>query len=72
MIDIGAVTNVFTTNSVCLMHVIIALKMEEFDFVTHCIKLTKNHTNKFSSSIKMCFPTLIRLFVLKQSIYSEN
>ena len=33
MIDIGAVTNVLTTNSVCLMHLIIALKMEEFEFV---------------------------------------
>ena len=30
MIDIGAVTHVWTTNSVCLMHMIIALKMEEF------------------------------------------
>ena len=30
MIDIGAVTHELTTNSVCLMHLIIALKMEEF------------------------------------------
>ena len=56
MIDVGADTNVLTINSVCLMHLIIALKMEEFDFfLTHCIKLTKNHKNKFSSSIKMVF-----------------
>ena len=42
MIDIGAVTHVLTTNSVCLMHLIIALKMEEFEiFLKHCIKLTK-------------------------------
>ena len=33
MIDIGAVTHVLTTNSVCLMRLIIALKMEEFEFV---------------------------------------
>ena len=35
MIDIEAVTNVLTTNSVCLMHLIIALKMEEFELFTH-------------------------------------
>ena len=32
MIDIGAVTHLLTKNSVCLMHLIIALKMEEFEF----------------------------------------
>ena len=32
MIDIGAVTNVLTKNSVCLIHLIIDIKMEEFDF----------------------------------------
>ena len=32
MTDIGAVTNVLTTNSVCLLHLIIALKMEELVF----------------------------------------
>ena len=31
MIDIEAVTNVLTTTSVFLMHLIIALKMEEFE-----------------------------------------
>ena len=73
MIDIEAVTNVLTTNSVCLMHLIIALKMEEFEFFTHCIKLTKNHTQINFQVVQKCFfPTLIRLFVLKQSIYSEN
>ena len=44
MIDIRAVTHVLITNSVCIMHVIIALKIEEFYFfLTHCTKLTKNH-----------------------------
>ena len=33
MIDIGAVTHVLATNSVCLMRLIIALKMEEFELV---------------------------------------
>ena len=55
------------------MHLIIAPKIEIFYFfLTHCTKLTKNHENKFASSIKKKFPTHIRLFVLKQSIYSEN
>ena len=46
MIDIRAVTHVLITNSVCIMHVIIALKIEEFYFfLTHCTKLTKNHEN---------------------------
>ena len=74
MIDIEAVTNVLTTKSVCLMHLIIDLKMKEFEFLlTHCIKLTKNHTNKFSNSTKNVFSQqLIRLFVLKQSIFSDN
>ena len=62
--DIGAVTNVLTTNSVCLMHLIIALKMEEFDFFTHCIKLTKNHTNAFSSSINV-FPNTYKTVCVK-------
>ena len=57
MIDIRAVTHVLIKNSVCIMYLIIALKIEEFDiFLTHCTKLTKNHENKFASSIKMCFP----------------
>ena len=47
MIDIVAVTHVLTTYYVCLMHLIIALKMEELEFfLTHCIKLTKNNKNK--------------------------
>ena len=73
MIDIRAITPVLIKNSVCIMHLIIALKIEFFYFfLTHCTKLTKNHENKFASSIKMFFPTHIGLFVLKQSIYSEN
>ena len=37
MINIGAVAHVLTTNSVCLVHLIIALKMEEFEFLfMHC------------------------------------
>ena len=73
MIDIRAVTKVLSKKSVCIMHLIIALKFEEFYFfLTHCIKLTKNHENKFANSIKCFFPTHVRMFVLKQSIYSEN
>ena len=54
-------------NSVCTMHLIIALKIEECYFcLTHCTKLTKNHENKFANNIKMFFPTHLRLFVLKQ------
>ena len=52
MIDIKAVTHVLIKNSVCIMHLIIALKIEEFYFfLTHCTKVTKNHKNKFASSI---------------------
>ena len=41
-IDIGAVTHVLTKNSVCLMHLIIALKMEEFKKnLKHYIQLKK-------------------------------
>ncbi len=66
MRDIGAVTNVLTTNSVCLMHLIIAFKVEEFEFVlTHCIELTKNHKNKSSSSIKMGFPNTHKTVCVK-------
>ena len=57
MIDFRAVTHVLIKNSVCIMYLIIALKIEEFYiFLTHCTKLTKNHENKFASSIKMFFP----------------
>ena len=59
MIDIRAVKHVLIKNSVCIMYkiIIIALKIEEFYiFLTHCTKLTKNHENKFASSIKMFFP----------------
>ena len=52
MIDIRAVTHVLITNLVCIMHLIIALKMEEFYFfLTHCTKLTKNQENKFANNI---------------------
>ena len=67
MIDIRAVTHVLTKNSVSMMHQIIALKMEVF--LTHCIKLTKNHENKFASSIKMFFPNS---YTAVYTIYSEN
>ena len=64
MIDIGAVTHVLTTNSVCLMHLIVALKMEEFEiFLKHCIKLTKNHKKKYS--IKMLFPNTYNTVCIK-------
>ena len=66
MIDIGAVTNVLTPNSVCLMHLILALKMEEYElFLTHYIKSTKNHTNKFSSSIKIVFHNTYKTVCVK-------
>ena len=56
MIDNRAVTHVLITNSVCIMHLIIALKIEEFYFsLTYCTKLTKHHDNKFASSIQMFF-----------------
>ena len=75
MIDIRAVTHVLIKNLVCIRHLIIdiGLKIEEFYFfLTHRTKLTKNHENKFANSIKTFFPTHVRLFVLKQSIYSEK
>ena len=54
IIDIRAVTHVLIKKSVCIKHLIIALKIEEFYFLlTQCTKLTKNHENKFASSIKM-------------------
>ena len=57
MIDIWAVTHVLIKNLVCIRHLIIGLKIEEFFFfLTHCTKLTKNHENKFSNSIKKKFP----------------
>ena len=57
MIDIRAITPVLIKNSVCIMPLIIAIKIEFFYFfLTHCTKLTKNHENKFASSIKMFFP----------------
>ena len=34
-------------------------------FLTHCIKLTKNHTNKFSSSIKKKFPNTYKTVCVK-------
>ena len=57
MIDIRAVTHVLITNLVCIRHLIIGLKIEEFYFfLTHCTKLTKTHENKFANSIKTFFP----------------
>ena len=54
------------------MHLIIAPKIEIFYFfLTHCTKLTKNHENKFASSIKMFFPNTYKT-VCEQSIYREN
>ena len=56
MIDIRAVTHVLIKNLVCIRHLIIGLKIEEFYFLlTHCTKLTKNHENKFANSIKNVF-----------------
>ena len=66
MIDIRAVTCVFIKNSVRIMDLIIALKIEEFYFfLTHCTKLTKNHENKFASSIKMFFPNTCKTVCVK-------
>ena len=66
MIDIRAVTYVFIKNSVRIMDLIIALKIEEFYFfLTHCTKLTKNHENKFASSIKMFFPNTCKTVCVK-------
>ena len=66
MIDIRAVTHVLIKNSVCILHLIIALKIEEFYFfLTHCTKLTKNHENKFASSIKMFFPNTCKTVCVK-------
>ena len=72
MIDIRAVPRVLITNSVCIMHLIIALKVEEFYFLlTHC---TKNHENKFANSI-IFFPntckgpfTIVNIYVFVQSV----
>ena len=48
------------------MDLIIALKIEEFYFfLTHCTKLTKNHENKFASSIKMFFPNTCKTVCVK-------
>ena len=66
MIDIRAVTHVLIKNSLFIMHLIIALKIEEFYFfLTHCTKLTKNHENKFANSIKMCFPNTCKTVCAK-------
>ena len=50
-----AVTHVLIKNSVCIMHLIIALKIEKIEefyfFLTHCTKLTKKHENKFASTV---------------------
>ena len=48
------------------MHLIIAPKIEFFYFFwTHCTKLTKNHENKFASSIKMFFPNTYKTVCVK-------
>ena len=48
------------------MHLIIAPKIEMFYFfLTHCTKLTKNHENKFASSIKMFFPNTYKTVCVK-------
>ena len=47
MVDIPAVTHVLIPNLVCIMHLIIALKIEELIF----FKFTKNPENKFASSV---------------------
>ena len=48
------------------MHLIIALKIEEFySFFMHCTKLTKNHENKFANSIKMIFPNTCKTVCVK-------
>ena len=68
MIDIRAVTHVYVliTNSVCIMHLIIVLKIEEFYFFfMHCTKLTKNHENKFANSIKKIFPNTCKTVCVK-------
>ena len=70
MIDIGAVTHVLTTNSVCLMRLIIALKMEEFEFVDalHSIQLTKNHANKLIFFYKNGFSNNYKTVCVKSII----
>ena len=66
MIDMWAITPVLIKNSVCIMHLIIAPKIEFFYFfLTHCTKLTKNHENKFASSIKMFFPNTYKTVCVK-------
>ena len=66
MIDTRAVTHVLIKNSVCILHLIIALKIEEFYFfLMHCTKLTKNHENKFANSIKMFFPNTCKTVCVK-------
>ena len=67
MIDIRAVTHVLITNVVCIMHLIIALEIEEFYsfFFTHFTKLTKNHENKFANSINMFSPNTCKTVCVK-------
>ena len=66
MIDIRAVTHALIKNSVCIMHLIIALKIEEFYFFfTHYTKLTKNPENKFANSRKMFFPNTCKTVCVK-------
>ena len=66
MIYMWAITPVLIKNSVCIMHLIIAPKIEMFYFfLTHCTKLTKNHENKFASSIKMFFPNTYKTVCVK-------
>ena len=53
MIDMWAITPVLIKNSVFIMHLIIAPKIEfVYFFLTHCTKLTKNHENKFASTVE--------------------
>ena len=88
MIDMWAITPVLIKNSVFIMHLIIAPKIDFFYFFcTHCTKLTKNHENKFASSIKMFVPNTYKtvcdkainlqwkytyLFILTLSLSSWN
>ena len=66
MIDIGAVTNVLTTNSVCLMHLIIALKMEEFEFLLiflFSLKIDCFNTNSLISVGKKHFLYYLKIYL---------
>ncbi len=69
MIDIGAVTHVLITNSVCLiMHLIliIALKMEEFEFLLiflFSLKIDCFNTNSLISVGKKHFLYYLKIYL---------